>query len=86
MSDGKYAWIIKDESYVVAAVKMIKHLLYEDNIGLKNDKNLHKGPLSHRYKPDMDVTDECDYENVSRFQQLIGVLQWAVELGRIYVK
>ena len=32
MSDGKYAWSINCNSYVVAAVEMIKDLLSEDNI------------------------------------------------------
>ena len=31
----------------------------------------------------MDTSDECDEDRASRFILLIGVLQWAVELGRI---
>jgi hypothetical protein len=31
----------------------------------------------------MDLTDECDDEGASRYLQLVGVLRWAVELGRI---
>ena len=29
------------------------------------------------------MTDECNAEYVSRYQQLIGILRWAVELGRV---
>ena len=32
------------------------------------------------------MTDECNAEHVSRYQQLIGILRWAVELGRIDIQ
>jgi hypothetical protein len=31
----------------------------------------------------MDTSEECDEEKASRYMQLIGVLRWAVELGRL---
>ena len=74
MSDGKYTWSIKCNSYVAPAMQTIKDLLSEDNIELKTGKRLHKGALSHGYNPDLDVTYECDAEHVSWFHQLIGIL------------
>ena len=38
---------------------------------------------STTYRPETDTTDECDVDGASRYSQLIGVLRWAVELGRI---
>jgi hypothetical protein len=35
------------------------------------------------YRPEIDTSDECDDEQGSRYSQLIGVLRWAVELGRL---
>ena len=35
------------------------------------------------YRPETDTTDECSDEMASRYSQLIGVLRWSVELGRI---
>ena len=52
------------------------------NIG----KRPHKGPLTHGYKPKMDVMNECVAKHAYRFQKLIGVLRWAVELGRIDIQ
>ena len=86
MSDVKYAWRINWDSYVSDAVQTIKYLLSEDNRDLNSDKRPHKGPLPHGYKPEVDMTDECDSDHVSRFQQLIGILQWAVEFVRIYIQ
>ena len=75
MSDGKYEWTIKCVSYVVVAVQTIKFFLSEDNRDLKSGKRPQKGPLSHVYKPDMDVKDEFDAEHMSWFQQLIGIFR-----------
>ena len=86
MSDGKYAWSIKFDSYVAAAMQTIKHFLSADNRELKSGKQPHKGPLPHGYKPELDVTDECNPEHVYRFKKPIGTLRWAVELGKIDVK
>ena len=65
---------------------MIKFLLSEDNRELNSDKRPHKEPLPHGYKPNLDMMNECDAEHVYWFQQLIGILQWAVELGRIDIQ
>ncbi|KAL7545123.1 hypothetical protein ACHAWF_008481 [Thalassiosira exigua] len=40
-------------------------------------------PTPSGYKPELDTTEECDAKHHSQFQQLIGILRWAVELGRI---
>jgi hypothetical protein len=37
------------------------------------------------YQPELDVTDELDSELLSRYSQLIGILRWMVELGRINI-
>ncbi|KAI2490440.1 Reverse transcriptase (RNA-dependent DNA polymerase) [Fragilaria crotonensis] len=38
---------------------------------------------STTYRPEVDTTDECDDQYASQYQNLIGVLRWAVKLGRI---
>jgi hypothetical protein len=40
-------------------------------------------PFSSGYKPELDVTPELNDELGSRFLQLIGILRWAIELGRL---
>ena len=39
--------------------------------------------LGREYWSMVDTSDECDEKGASRYSQLIGVLRWAVELGRI---
>ena len=57
LTDSTYAWSIMSNSYVKAAVDTVKALLVEDGRELKLGKRPHKGPLSSRYKPELDVTN-----------------------------
>jgi hypothetical protein len=40
-------------------------------------------PLSSSYRPELDVSPLLGDEEANYYQQLIGILRWAVELGRI---
>lgn len=83
LPNGKTAWSITANTYVKNAVKTVQDLLAEDGRELKTGPRKHKGPLPPSYKPELDTTDECNAEMTSRYQQLIGILRWAVELGRV---
>ena len=61
---------------------MVKRLLEEDNEGYILKLNA-RNPFPTGYKPELDVTDELDQTLASRFLQLIGILCWVVEIGRI---
>jgi hypothetical protein len=39
--------------------------------------------LPYEYRPELDVSEELDNDLYSYYNSLIGVLRWAVELGRI---
>ena len=78
---GRESWALSAYTYVKNAVRNVKLLLKEEGRGLKSTA---KSPFSNSsYRPEVDTTDECDDQGASRYSQLIGVLRWAVELGRI---
>ena len=78
---GREYWAFSANTYVKNAVRNVKLLLQADG---RNMKSTAKSPFSSTtYRPETDTTDECDEEGASRYSQLIGVLRWAVELGRI---
>ena len=80
-SSGQEYWAMSAESYVSNAIENVKLLLAADGRFLKSSA---KAPFSSStYRPEVDTTDECDDAGASRYAQLIGVLRWAVELGRI---
>jgi len=63
-------------------------MLAEDGKELKGKAGhkRHKGPLPTSYKPELDTTPECNEDLASRFRQIIGILRWAIELGRIDIQ
>ena len=66
LPNGKYAWSITSYSYVQVAIDTMQRLLAEDGRTLKTGNRPHKGPLPHRYKPDLDTTDECNADHTPR--------------------
>ena len=60
----------------------VENLLIEDgeNFHLKTTA---KEPLPGSYKPELHISPELNDALTSRFQQLIGILRLAVELGRV---
>eukprot|EP00970_Alexandrium_tamarense_P000443 scaffold59_cov114-Alexandrium_tamarense.AAC.2 len=80
--DGGRAWSMTCHKYVKNAVDTVKQLLCEDGRQFKSSKRC-EGPLPVDYRPELYTTDELPPDLVSRFQQLIGIGRWTVELGRI---
>ena len=87
-SDGSFAYTMSSESYVKNAVKNIKARLNDD--GLKFNNKLSSLEFSARqpfssidYRPELDTSAECDERQTNFFQNVMGVLRWLVELGRI---
>ncbi len=86
--DGTYAWTMSSESYVKAAIKNVKARLTKDgfrfNPKLSSMEYSARQPFSSTdYRPEMDTSLECNDEQANLFQNLIGILRWLVELGRI---
>ena len=42
-----------------------------------------KTPMLSDYKPELNATEKLDANNITMFQELIGELRWATEIGRI---
>ncbi len=67
VEDGREVWSFKSEQYVRNAVQTVKDLLEDDGRELKGGQRKHKGPLPPSYKPELDITDECDDDKASRY-------------------
>ena len=79
--NGFTAWHMEADKYVKNAIEVVQKLLDEDGNGPQIKQA--KTPFPSSYKPELDVTEELDDAMISRFQQLIGILRWAEELGRV---
>ena len=86
--DGSYAWSMGSESYLKKVIKNLKKKMTDDGISFKkklSDPNIScPQPFSAvAYRPELDTSALCNKEQVTFFQNLIGILRWTVELGRI---
>lgn len=80
--DGREIWTTSPKTYVQNSIKVVQQLLDEDGEGYVLKSNI-KNPFPTGYKPEIDVTDELTPNLASRYMQLVGILRWAVEIGRI---
>ena len=85
---GEDCWGMSAEQYCRDAVKHVKTKLkesgHEFNRKLSDPKYSPKGPFSNReYRPELDVSEPCNDEEAKYYMNLIGVLRWMCELGRI---
>lgn len=68
------------EKYVVAAVKNVEEALAKKGLRLPSKCYT---PLSSDYCPELEVSLELKSDGIQLYQEMIGVLRWAVELGRV---
>ena len=74
-------WTITSQDYVRAAVKNVEEAIKGSTRRLPT-KNVEM-PISMTYVLELDVTEELNKKDVTFFQELIGVLRWATEIGRV---
>ena len=82
LQDGSVAWSATCVDYLKGAIENVNKMLQEDDSALKNCGD-GKRPYPLSYRPEIDVTKELNPQLLNRYQQLIGTLRWAIELGRI---
>ena len=68
------------EKYVNSAVTNVEEALAKKGLRLPTKCYT---PLSTDYRPELEVSPELKSDGVQLYQELIGVLRWAVELGRV---
>lgn len=79
----KVVWAMGSEKYVKEAIRNVVNWLEEHN--LPKLKPRAPSVFPSNYRPELDASDYCDDEFGHYYQQQIGVLRWAVELGRINI-
>jgi Reverse transcriptase (RNA-dependent DNA polymerase) len=79
----KEYWAMSSEKYGKEAIRNVRNWL-EAN-GLPGLKSRASSVLPSNYRPELDCTDYCDAKLGQYYQEMIGVLRWLVELGRVNV-
>ena len=79
-ADGTKCWTISSEKCVKAAIDNVEARLAESDLRLPSRCDT---PMSPSYHPSEDVTREMNAEGLHVYQELIGILMWAIEIRRI---
>jgi hypothetical protein len=80
LPDGRICWSISGCDYIKNSVKKLKNTLASKGLKLRGKA---ERPMLQDYRPEIDVSPELSPEMTNRFQQLIGILRWASELGQV---
>ena len=80
LKNGAMSWAFSASQYVKSAVKNVEDYLSDRDMKLPGRA---KSPLGSNYRPEIDLSDELDPVMAAYYQSLIGILRWAVELGRV---
>ena len=74
-------WYQSSDEYLKNSIRIVDEKLAEANRQPLSKKT--KTVLPEKYRPELDTTAECNDDQANYSQNLIGILRWAVELGRI---
>ena len=80
LADGTHHYALSADKYVQEALKNVRDHLESRNRQLKKKT---PGILPTGYCPELDTSQYLNDEDANYYQQQIGVLRWAVEIGRI---
>jgi hypothetical protein len=80
--NGTECWSQSPEKYVTAAVSNVGTYLAKLGKTLPGAKQC-QSPFWSHYRPETDVSPELKIEGHRYFQELIGILRWACEIGRV---
>ena len=78
-------WAMGAESYIKEAVRTCERLMESHGLSYTSTRRHgRKSPFnSHDYRPELDSSNFCDYDLTTVYQNVIGILRWICELGRI---
>jgi hypothetical protein len=83
LPDGVTVWSMTARKYVKEAIRNVVKLMLMEDGGYSLPACKGSAPIPTDYRPELDVSPELVDQMASRYQQLIGVLRWMCEIGRI---
>jgi hypothetical protein len=78
--DGWTMWTISSVDYVKAAIRNVNDAIKEKRWKIPSRAPT---PMSTTYQPEMDGSPELGSDDHKYYQELIGIMRWATELGRV---
>lgn len=86
--DQAMCWAFGSDTYVKDACVLAEEQMRKHGIVYPSTRRHgSSSPFSSQsYRPELDATDFCNPELTTMFQNLVGVLRWIIELGRIDIQ
>ena len=75
-------WSMSGKDYLKNAINVAKEMASIDGLTFSSGKKAER-PMGKDYRPEIDVSPPLEPNKAQQYQQLIGMLRWAVELGRV---
>ena len=85
LEDSREVWSMTCVDYIKGAIKSVNDMLEKDKVAMKMFGDGHR-PYPSSYRPELDVSELLSDDLINRYQQLIGMLRWSIELGRIDIQ
>lgn len=79
--DGEMYWAFSANKYLKEAIKIVEGRMRKDGITFTSKATQPFSSLN--YRPKYDESLLCDDQQINFYQNIMGVLRWLVELGRI---
>jgi len=76
----KIRWGMSSQHYINNAIRTVEGELAKTGRQLSNSVNT---PITRGYWPELDMTPLLAPDQANYYQNLIGILRWAIKLGRI---
>ena len=81
---GTTCWAMSADSHIKKALDVVKNRMRECGVVFKSSNKTAEHPFSSQsYRPELDISEECDEEQVEFYQSLVGILRWLCEIGRL---
>lgn len=80
--NSKAMWTMSSTDYLKAAIKTVEERLQKSGKTLSTKIDV---PMPQIYYPELDKSPELDGDDITMYQELVGILRWAVEIGRVDV-
>ena len=78
--NNENCWSITSVEYINAAVKTIEEAIRNKRWQVPAKA---KTPMTLSYYPELDTSPELGTDDITLYQEIIGMLRWATELGRV---
>lgn len=79
-TNGSKCWTLSSEKYLKTAISNVEENLNKSSLRLPSKCAT---PFVSGYLPSKDTSKELNADGTRYFQELIGILRWSIELGRV---